>query len=150
MEIILLENLENLGNFGNKKFVKNGYARNYLIPQEKAITFTEKTLQKFIVQKTTIQEKKNNEIITNLQKYETIVNKKIQFYEKSTKYGTLYGSIGKTQLMEKLNKIGVTIQKQNIMNMEEKIKKIGNYVIKFNINPGNITFKKTIYIIREK
>ncbi len=149
MKILLLETLNNLGNFGTKKIVKKGYARNYLIPKNKANIITHQTLQIFFKKKNNIKKEIEININNNLQIYEKIISEKIQIHEKTTERGSLYKPIEKSQLIEKLNTILKTsIKKNNIININNKIKKIGKYTITFQLTPGNIIFNKIINIIK--
>jgi large subunit ribosomal protein L9 len=126
MEIILLENILNLGNIGDKVIVKNGYGRNYLLKQGKALRFSKENLE--LVNQTKDELNKKNVEVKN--KYKEIAklinNKTFIFYKESKENNELYGSVKpkeitnlikeKTQadvgpsqiiLKEELNTIGV-------------------------------------------
>ena len=77
MEVILLENILNLGNIGDKVKVKNGYGRNYLLRQGKALRFNKENLS-FVERKKDELNKKNNEIKNKFKEISKIINNKIK------------------------------------------------------------------------
>ena len=93
MEVILLENILNLGNIGDKVVVKNGYGRNFLLKQGKALRFNKENSE-FVKQKKDELNKKNIEIKNKYkEKAKLINNKTFTFNKESKENGELYGSI---------------------------------------------------------
>ena len=93
MEIILLENIMNLGSIGDKVVVKPGYGRNYLLKTGKALRFNKENLD-YVSKKKDELNKKNIELKKKLKETAQIVNKKtITFNKESKENGELYGSI---------------------------------------------------------
>ena len=84
MEIILLENILNLGNVGDKVRVKNGYGRNFLLKQGKALRFN-KDNEEFVNKKKDELNKKNNELKNKLKSIAKLVNNKTFFFNKESK-----------------------------------------------------------------
>jgi len=93
MEIILLENILNLGNIGDKVKVKNGYGRNFLLKQGKALRFNKENEE--LVNKTKSElNKKNAEIKNKYKEIAKLINNKVFVFNKESKEnGELYGSI---------------------------------------------------------
>jgi large subunit ribosomal protein L9 len=93
MEIILLENILNLGNIGDKVNVKNGYGRNFLLKQGKALRFNKENEE--LVNKTKNElNKKNVEIKEKYKEIAKLINNKVFVFNKESKEnGELYGSI---------------------------------------------------------
>ena len=126
MEIILLENILNLGNIGDKVSVKNGYGRNYLLRQGKALRYNKENLE-LVSKKKDELNKKNTELKNKFKTIAKLINNKtFTFHKESKENGELYGSIKpkeitnlikeKTQadvspshliLKDELNKIGI-------------------------------------------
>ena len=126
MEIILLENILNLGNIGDKVKVKNGYGRNYLLRQGKALRYNKENLE-LVSKKKDELNKKNTELKNKFKTIAKLINNKtFTFHKESKENGELYGSIKpkevtnlikeKTQadvspshliLKDELNKIGI-------------------------------------------
>ena len=93
MEIILLENILNLGNIGDKVKVKNGYGRNYLLKEGKALRFNKENLD-LVNKKKDELKRKNLEIKNKFKEIAKLVNNKIFTFSKESKEnGDLYGSI---------------------------------------------------------
>ena len=93
MEIILLENILNLGNIGDKVKVKDGYGRNFLLKKGKALRFNEENL-KFVNKKKDELNKKNTELKNRFKEIAKLVNNKTFLFNKECKEnGELYGSI---------------------------------------------------------
>ena len=93
MEVILLENIINLGNIGDKVTVKNGYGRNFLLKQNKALRFNKEN-QEFVNKKKDELNKKNIEIKNKFKEISKLVNNKtFTFAKESKENGELYGSI---------------------------------------------------------
>ena len=93
MEIILLENIVNLGNIGDKVTVKNGYGRNFLLKQGKALRFNKENLE-LVNKKKDELNKKNTEIKNKFKEIaKQINNKTFVFNKESKENGELYGSI---------------------------------------------------------
>ena len=93
MEIILLENIINLGNIGDKVKVKNGYGRNYLLKKGKALRFNKENLD-LVNKKKDELKRKNLEVKNKFKEIAKLVNNKIfSFSKESKENGDLYGSI---------------------------------------------------------
>lgn len=134
MEIILLENIINLGNIGDKVIVKPGYGRNYLLKNGKALRFSEKNLD--YVSK--IKDQLNKKNIEIKKKYkdiaESINNKSFVFNKESKDNGELYGTIKPKEISNKiLEKLNVEIKPSQII-IKEELSKIGVYKVDINFH----------------
>ena len=89
MEIILLENILNLGNIGDKVKVKNGYGRNYLLKKGKALRFNKENLD-LVNKKKDELNKKNSEIKNKFKEIAKLVNKKTLIFSKKVKKMEIY------------------------------------------------------------
>jgi large subunit ribosomal protein L9 len=93
MEIILLENILNLGNIGDKVTVKNGFGRNFLLKQGKALRFNEEN-EEYVRKKKDELNKKNTETKNKFKEVAKLIdNKTFTFNKESKENGELYGSI---------------------------------------------------------
>ena len=134
MEIILLENIINLGNIGDKVVVKPGYGRNYLLKNNKALRFSEKNLD--YVSK--IKDELNKKNIEVKKKYkdvaQSINNKSFVFNKESKDNGELYGTIKPKEISNKiLEKSKVEIKPSQII-IKEELNKIGIYHVDINLH----------------
>ena len=132
MEIILLENILNLGNIGDKVKVKNGYGRNFLLKQGKALRFNKEN-QDLVNKKKDELNKKNTELKNKYKEIAKQVNNKTFIFNKESKEnGDLYGSIKPKEIT---NLIKETIKAEvspSQLILKDEINKIG--IFKVNIN----------------
>ena len=132
MEIILLENIINLGNIGDKVKVKNGYGRNFLLKYGKALRFSKDNLD-FVNKKKDELNKKNIEIKNKFKEVAKLVqNKTFIFNKESKENGELYGSIKPKEITNIImEKVKAEISPAQII-LKEELNKIGTF--KANIN----------------
>tara|TARA_E500000178_G_scaffold254969_1_gene251495 strand:+ start:1271 stop:1726 length:456 start_codon:yes stop_codon:yes gene_type:complete len=144
MEVILLENILNLGKIGEKVRVKNGYGRNFLLKKGKALRFNEKNLE-LVNKKKSELIKKNSEAKNQFEKISEIIhNKVLTFNQECKENGELYGSIKPKQITNLIKtKTGVDVAPSLII-FKNELNKIGSYTLIVNFHPevkASITIK---------
>ena len=129
MEIILLENIMNLGNIGDKVKVKNGYGRNFLLKTGKALRFSKENLE-FVNKKKNELNKKNTEIKEEFKKIAKLINNKsFTFNRENKENGDLYGTIKPKEVTNLINdKMKIEVKPSQII-FKEEINKIGSFKI---------------------
>ncbi len=134
MEIILLENILNLGNIGDKVKVKNGYGRNYLLKQGKALRFNKEN-QEFVNKKKDELNKKNIETKNKFKEIAKIVNNKtFTFNKESKENGDLYGSIKPKEIASMImESIKANVSPSQII-LKNELNKIGKFKIDINFH----------------
>ena len=134
MEVILLENIINLGNIGDKVVVKPGYGRNFLLKTGKALRYSKENLD-YVSKKKSELNKKNLELKNKLKEIAQIINKKsFEFSKESKENGDLYGSIKPKEISNKiLEKLKVEVKPSQIL-IKENLDKIGNYNVDINLH----------------
>ena len=132
MEIILLENILNLGGIGDKVKVKNGYGRNFLLKKGKALRFNKEN-ENFVNKKKDELNKKNTELKNKFKEIAKLVNNKIFIFNKESKEnGELYGSIKPKEIANLIKeKVQAEISPSQII-IKDELNKIGEF--KANIN----------------
>ena len=134
MEIILLENILNLGNIGDKVTVKNGYGRNFLLKQGKALRFNKDNLE-LVSKKKDELNKKNNKIKNKFKEISKLINNKtFTFNKESKENGELYGSIKPkeiTNLIKEKNNVDVSPSQ---LILKENLDKIGLFKVEINFH----------------
>ena len=127
MDIILLENVINLGNIGDKVTVKNGYCRNFLLKFGKAIRFNKENEQLVIKKKAELN-KKNTEIKNQFIKTAKLIeNVEIVFNKECKENGELYGSIKPREITNLIKqKVNADISPSQIV-LKVDLNKIGSY-----------------------
>ncbi len=134
MELILLENILNLGNIGDKVKVKNGYGRNYLLKQGKALRFN-KDNQNLVDKKKDELNKKNVEIIRAFKEISKLINNKTYtFTRESKENGDLYGSIKPKEITNLIKeKSNAEISPSQII-LKDDLNKIGLFKVEINFH----------------
>ena len=134
MEVILLENILNLGNIGDKVKVKNGYGRNYLLKKGKALRFNKEN-QDFVSKKKEELNKKNVEIKNKFKEISNAVNKKtFTFNKESKENGELYGSIKPKEISNLIKEnLNVEVSPSQII-LKNNLDKIGVYKVDINFH----------------
>lgn len=127
MEIILKQDIQSLGYKNDIVTVKDGYARNYLIPQGMAINATtsaKRVLEENIKQRAHKEEKLKNEALELAEKLKDV---KITIGAKTSTKGKIFGSVNAIQISEMLAKKGFEIDRKNINIQSNLIKEVGTY-----------------------
>ena len=149
MEIILLENIKNLGNIGDIVNVERGHGRNFLIKYGKALKASKENIE-LVNQKKTQLNEKNLEIKKEAKKiYDIINNTKYKFSKRAKENGELYGSIKPLDLTKAIeNKHKLEIKPSQI-DLGKEIKKIASYEAKINLH-AEIQAKIHIEVVKEE
>ena len=132
MQVILKEDVANLGYKDDIVNVKPGYGRNYLIPTGKAVIATEsakKVLAENLRQRAHKLEKIKNDASALAEKLKDVA---LVIYTKVSPTGSIYGSVSNIQIADELAKLGFEIDRKSI-NVED-VKAVGNYVAKVKLH----------------
>lgn len=130
MEVILLEKMRNLGALGEKVKVKPGFARNFLIPQGKAVYATKDNLLKFEQRRRELENLANERHDKALARQQAInALSVITISAKAGDEGKLFGSIGTRDIVEALENAGVKVEKREIRLPAGALRQTGEYEI---------------------
>ena len=134
MEIILLENVLNLGNIGDKVKVKDGYGRNFLLKTGKALRFNKENLE-YVNKKKEELNKRNTEVKSKFIEISKIVNNKVfTFVKESKENGDLYGSIKPKEITNLIKeKTNAEVIPSQII-LKENLNKIGVFKVDINFH----------------
>lgn len=134
MEIILLEHVEKLGKMGDKVKVKNGYARNYLLPQRKALRATEANVAYYEKQKAE-WEAHNQQLLDDASKLaESLQGFSTVLIRQAAETGQLYGSVTIRDIAAAIKEAGYNVERRYVF-LEKPIKDLGIYSVKLNLHP---------------
>ena len=134
MKIILLEKVEKLGSLGDQVEVKNGYARNYLLPTGKALRATEENI-KYFEEKASDLKKKNDKDVKEANKYlDKITGKTFVVIRQAGENGQLFGSVTTRDIANLLKDNGIDQIKKNQVSLLEPIKALGIVDVKVNLH----------------
>ena len=134
MKIILLEKVEKLGSLGDQVEVKNGYARNYLLPTGKALRATEENI-KYFEEKASDLKKKNDKDVKEANKYlDKITGKTFVVIRQAGENGQLFGSVTTRDIANLLKDNGIDQITKNQVSLLEPIKALGIVDVKVNLH----------------
>ena len=134
MEVILLEKIGKLGNLGDKVIVKNGFARNFLIPFKKALRVNKANLEYFETKKQELETANNAAKIKATADAEKIKEKTFIVIRQAGDTGHLYGSVNSRDVSEILKVAGVVVNYSKIT-IDTPIREIGIYSVKVALHP---------------
>ncbi|CAL4325667.1 50S ribosomal protein L9 [Buchnera aphidicola] len=132
MDIILLSKINKLGHPGSRVKVKSGYARNFLIPQGKAILANKKNIESFEAQRLALEKEKINKLIIAKERAEKIKNiQSITILSKAGNKGKIFGSIGSKSIIKELTLLGFKLNKKEIKLPRGTLRTIGEHEVIF-------------------
>jgi len=129
MQIILLEKVVNLGNLGDVVKVKDGYARNFLIPQRKAKRATPAALAEFEVKRAELEKAQAEKLAAAEAQAGQLNGLMVQISRKAGMDGRLFGSVSNFDIAEALEAQGQKVEKSSIRMPNGHLKAIGDYPI---------------------
>jgi large subunit ribosomal protein L9 len=135
MEVVLLENIRKLGSFGEIVNVKNGFARNYLLPRKKAMIANKSNLVVFETKKAEVA-LKNAEMLADAKKIHTTVNKSfVLLVRQASEEGKLFGSVSSKDVIDQLNTENSISLPKSIADGISSIKFIGVHELSLPLHP---------------
>ena len=130
MQIILLEKVTNLGSLGDVVKVRNGYARNFLIPQGKAKRATRENLAEFGERRAELEKAQSEQLSAAQEKATKLEGFAVQITQKAGVDGKLFGSVTNADIAEALNAKDFEVVKASIRMPQGPLKNVGEYEIK--------------------
>jgi len=129
MQVILMEKVANLGNLGDVVKVKDGYARNYLIPHGKAKRATEENLKAFESRRAELEKAQAEALARAQERGAKLDGLTIQIAQKAGPDGRLFGSVTNYDIVEALRKQGHEVERANVRMPQGPLKQVGEYPI---------------------
>ncbi|MEQ1559246.1 MAG: 50S ribosomal protein L9 [Methyloglobulus sp.] len=148
MEVILLEKIVNLGNLGDKVNIKNGYGRNYLVPQGKAVPATAKKIAEFEARRADLEKAAADKLSAAQSVADKLSKLAIVITHKAGDEGRLFGSVGTHNIAEAINQAGGVVEKQQIRLPHGTIRHLGDYDVDVNLH-SDVTVTMSIKIALE-
>jgi large subunit ribosomal protein L9 len=138
MKVILLEKIRNLGELGALVEVKAGYARNYLIPEGKAVFATKANLAEFESKRAELEKAAAGRLSESEQRAKLLQGQAMVITARATEEGKLFGSVGVREIVEALAKAGFSVERREVDLPTGPIHSIGEYNIQLLLH-GDIT-----------
>jgi large subunit ribosomal protein L9 len=148
MEIILLERVGRLGNIGDKVTVKNGYARNFLLPRNKAVRATKANLEQFEAQRAALEAQNAEKRATAQQDAKKFEGVSLTLIRPASEDGKLYGSVNVRDVQEALAAKGLEVSRLQVV-IRNPIKNAGSYKVGVQLHP-EVVVDVTVTVARNE
>lgn len=134
MQIILLEKVVNLGNLGDIVKVKDGYARNFLIPNKKARRATKDAIAEFEVRRAELEKAAAEKLAAAQAEGEKLNGLTVQIGQKAGVDGRLFGSVTNADIAVALGKLGFAVEKAQVRLPEGPLKIVGDHPVQVSLH----------------
>lgn len=148
MEVILMEKIQNLGQLGDIVKVKNGFARNYLIPQGKAMRATQAAIQEFQTRRGDLEKAESDKLSAAQEKAQKLDGLMLQVTRKAGVDGKLFGSVTNIDIADALKAQGHEVQRASIRMPQGPIKQIGDYHLSIGLH-SDVVVSITVSVLGE-
>jgi len=148
MQIILLEKITNVGNLGDVGKVKDGYARNFLIPQGKAKRATPANLEAIEAQRTELERAAGEKLATAQALAEKLEGSTLRIPQKAGVDGRLFGSVTNADVVEALKAQGVDVEKSMVRMPSGPLKHVGEHPVSVVLHT-DVTAHVTVNVVGE-
>ena len=149
MNVILLDNIENLGGIGDLVTVKAGYGRNYLLPQGKAALATKENIADFEKRRAELEEAAAEELAAAKAREELIQGMELVISANVGTEGKLFGSVGPIDIVEAFSKVGVEAARSEIRMPDGPIHEVGEFVVGVHLH-SEINVDITVRVVPEE
>jgi large subunit ribosomal protein L9 len=149
MQVILIDKVVNLGNLGDVVKVKDGYARNFLIPQRKARRATAAAIAEFEAKRAELEKAAAERLAAAQAQGEKLAGLTVQISQKAGVDGRLFGSVTNFDIAEALTKQGFAVEKAQIRLPLGPLKAVGDYVLAIALHT-DVVVDVTISVLGEQ
>jgi len=149
MQVILLEEVQNLGNLGEEVRVKPGYARNYLLPYGKAVIANEQNRAALEARRTDLEKMHTGVLAKAQERARLMEGATVQISRKVGEEGQLFGSVTTLDIVDAMAQAGVELEKSEIHLSTGPIKEIGDHEIAVSLHP-EVHVKITVLVVEEQ
>jgi large subunit ribosomal protein L9 len=149
MQVILLEKIVNLGQLGDVVKVKEGYARNFLIPQGKARRATETAIKEFEARRADLEKAQADKLAAAQSVQEKMSGAKVQVTAKAGVDGRLFGSITNYDIAEALVKQGFNVNKAQVRMPQGPLKLVGDHPLTVTLH-SDVIAEITVTVVGEQ
>jgi len=148
MQIILLDKVVNLGGLGDVVKVKDGYARNYLIPQGKAKRATAANLAEFEARRVELERQEAEVLAAAQSRAEQLASLAVVIAAKSGDEGKLFGSVGTRDIAEAITAGGVAVDKSEVRLPNGALRNTGEYMVTLHLHT-DVNAEVSVTIVAE-
>ena len=149
MQVILMEKVANLGELGDVVKVKDGFARNYLIPQGKAKRATEANLKAFESRRADLEKAQAETLVKAQERGGKLDGLTLQITQKAGPDGRLFGSVTNYDIVEALEKQGHQAERANVRMPQGPLKQVGDFPLQIALHT-DVTVTITVSVLGEQ
>lgn len=144
MELILLQNVRNLGKLGDKVVVKPGFGRNYLVPHGKAVAATPENLADFERRRAEYEARANQLLSGAEARRAQLEDASVTITANASTEGKLFGSVGPRDIAEAFTQAGLAVDKSEVIMPEGPVRQVGEYEVEVALHSDVHTKVKVI------
>jgi large subunit ribosomal protein L9 len=149
MQVILLEKVANLGELGAVVKVKDGFARNFLIPQGKAKRATPENLKAFEARRAELEKAQNESLAEAKERGSKLEGLTVRITQKAGVDGRLFGSVTNYDIVEALEKLGHEVERSQVRMPQGPLKQVGDYPLTVALHT-DVTATITVSVLGEQ
>ena len=135
MNVILLDNVENLGRVGDLVKVKPGYGRNHLLPQGKAVLATPGNIKAIKARRAELEKAASEELATAKARAETIDGMELVIPANAGSEGKLFGSVGPVDIAAAFAAVQIEVQRSEVRMPDGPIHELGEFAVSVHLHP---------------
>ena len=149
MNVILLENVENLGGIGDLVKVKPGYGRNYLLPQGKAALATDENMKAIEARRAELEKAAAEELAKAQARSKAFEGLELVIHANAGTEGKLFGSVGPVDIVEALSEVQVEVERSEVRMPEGPIQELGDFTIGVHLH-SEVNADVLIHVVGEE
>lgn len=149
MQVILLERVQNLGELGDSVKVKPGYARNYLIPQGRAVIATPENVAEFEARREALERQEAEALAQVQARAAALEGKEVTLARKTGEEGKLFGSVGPQDIADALTEAGMPVSRHEVRLIGDTLRQVGDHEVGVHLY-ANVEASITVHIVPEE
>ena len=148
MQVILLERVQNLGELGDSVKVRPGYARNFLIPQGRAVIATSANVAEFEAKRAELERQEAEALAAVQARAEALEGTEITIGRKTGEEGKLFGSVGPQDVVDALTAVGLEVGRHEVRLLSDTLRQIGDYEVGVHLY-ADVEASITVHVVAE-
>jgi len=149
MQVILLERIQNLGELGDSVKVKPGFARNFLIPQGRAVIATPENLAEFEARRAELERQEAEALAVVQARADALEGQEVTLARKTGEEGKLFGSVGPQDIADVLTASGTPVSRNEVRLLNDTLRQVGDYTVGVHLY-ANVEASITVHIVPEE
>ena len=150
MQVILLEKIRNLGELGDSVTVANGYGRNFLLPQGKAVPATKDNLEKFEARRAELEKKAAEALSAAEKRAEQFAELTVTIEAYAGDEGKLFGSVGTKDIADAASAAGVALEKSEVRLPEGAFRNTGEFEVSIHLHTDVDATLKVVIVAQDE